>query len=194
MEEVILVKVGEIVLKGLNRRNFEIQLVRNIKKKIEHLGKFTVCISQSTIYIKTTKNADIDAVMEELSKVFGIANFSKAAVCEKDLKDIQEKVCEYLEKMGHKIIARNYKTKLCEIDIVSILGDKIYFTEVKYSKSNYRGGGLLAITDKKKKQMECAAKSFLKFKKQYSNYSPLLAVAEVSGEEFRVDEWFPLMV
>ena len=41
MEEVILVKVGEIVLKGLNRRNFEIQLVRNIKKKIEHLGKFT---------------------------------------------------------------------------------------------------------------------------------------------------------
>ena len=103
-------------------------------------------------------------------------------------------VCEYLEKMGHKIIARNYKTKLCEIDIVSILGDKIYFTEVKYRKSNYRGGGLLAITDKKKKQMEFAAKSFLKFKKQYSNYSPLLAVAEVSGEEFRVDEWFPLMV
>ena len=97
MEEVILVKVGEIVLKGLNRRNFEIQLVRNIKKKIEHLGKFTICISQSTIYIKSNKNVDIDEVLKELSKVFGIANFSKAAVCEKDLKDIQEKVCEYLE-------------------------------------------------------------------------------------------------
>lgn len=97
MEEVILVKVGEIVLKGLNRRNFEIQLVRNIKKKIEHLGKFTISISQSTIYIKLIQNADIDIVMEELSKVFGIANFSKAAVCEKDLKDIQEKVCKYLE-------------------------------------------------------------------------------------------------
>lgn len=97
MEEVILVKVGEIVLKGLNRRNFEIQLVRNIKKKIEHLGKFTICISQSTIYIKLNKNIDVDEVLKELSKVFGIANFSKAAVCEKDLKDIQEKVCEYLE-------------------------------------------------------------------------------------------------
>lgn len=97
MEEVILVKVGEIVLKGLNRRNFEIQLVRNIKKKIEHLGKFIICISQSTIYIKLNKNVDVDEVLKELSKVFGIANFSKAAVCEKDLKDIQEKVCEYLE-------------------------------------------------------------------------------------------------
>lgn len=97
MEEVILVKVGEIVLKGLNRRNFEIQLVRNIKNKIEHLGKFTICISQSTIYIKLNKNIDVDEVLKELSKVFGIANFSKAAVCEKDLKDIQEKVCEYLE-------------------------------------------------------------------------------------------------
>jgi len=102
MEEVILVKVGEIVLKGLNRRNFEIQLVRNIKKKLERLGKFTISISQSTIYIKLIKNVDTDEVIKNLTKVFGIANFSKAAVCEKNLKDIQEKVCEYL---GDKLSA-----------------------------------------------------------------------------------------
>ena len=97
MKEVILVKVGEIVLKGLNRRNFEIQLIKNIKKKIEGLGEFTISISQSTIYIKSTKNVDLDEVLKELSKVFGIANFAKAAICEKTLEDIQKTTCKYLE-------------------------------------------------------------------------------------------------
>ncbi len=104
----------------------------------------------------------------------------------------EEKVAEYLKKQGHEIIARNYKTKLCEIDIVSSMGGRIYFTEVKYRKTNSRGGGLAAITNEKKRQMEFAAKNFLKFKKQYAGYNPLLAVAEVVGDDFHINTWFSL--
>ena len=102
----------------------------------------------------------------------------------------EEKVAEYLKQKGHEIIARNFKTKFCEIDIVSICEGVIYFTEVKYRRSDLRGGGLMAITNEKQKKMEFAAGSFLKFKKEYSDFSPVLAVADVSGDDFVVRDWF----
>ena len=101
-------------------------------------------------------------------------------------------VCEYLKGCGHEIVMRNFKTKACEIDIVSTNEGKIYFTEVKYRKTDYAGGGLEAITKEKLKHMEFAAEVFLKYYKRYSSFEPLLAVAEVSGEKFTVRKWFPL--
>lgn len=104
----------------------------------------------------------------------------------------EQVVADYLEKNGHRIVSQNFKTKFCEIDIVSVLNDKIYFTEVKYRKSDFRGGGFEAVDFKKQKKMQFAAESFLKFKKEFSEFSPLLAVAEVTGEDFRVKDWFCL--
>ncbi len=104
----------------------------------------------------------------------------------------EEKVAKYLEEQEHEIVARNFKTKFCEIDIVSSKDGQIYFTEVKYRKTNVRGGGLAAITNEKKRQMEFAAESFLKFKKQYAGYDPLLAVAEVAGDDFHINAWFAI--
>ena len=104
----------------------------------------------------------------------------------------EEKVANYLKEKGHEIIARNFKTKFCEIDIVSLYKNQICFTEVKYRKLNYHGGGLMAITNEKRRRMEFATESFLKYKKQYANYNPILAVANVSGEDYRIDEWFTL--
>ncbi|MBR3329472.1 ribonuclease HII [Candidatus Saccharibacteria bacterium] len=102
----------------------------------------------------------------------------------------EEKVAEYLKQKGHEIVVRNFKTKFCEIDIVSICEGVIYFTEVKYRRSDLRGGGLMAITNEKQKKMEFAAESFLKLKKGYSDFSPVLAVADVSGDDFVVKDWF----
>ena len=51
MKEIILAKVGEVVLKGLNRKNFEDLLVKNIRRKLHPLGAFDVKASQSTIRI-----------------------------------------------------------------------------------------------------------------------------------------------
>ena len=102
-------------------------------------------------------------------------------------------VADYLRRHGHTIVARNHKTRFYEIDIISTSGDKIYFTEVKYRKSSARGIPLEAIDKKKLTQMTFAAEAFLKFSPALKeNFSPLLAVASVSGDDFHFDDWFAL--
>lgn len=103
----------------------------------------------------------------------------------------EEKVAEYLVEKGHKIVEQNFKTKFCEIDIVSVLDDMIYFTEVKYRKNDSHGGGLYAVDKKKLQKMKFAVEVFLKMKKEYAGFSPILAVADVDGE-YLVREWFTL--
>ena len=84
MNDIILLKIGEIILKGLNRRRFEQKLLGNIRWRLSRIGKFKVYILQSTIYVEGAEGADMDAAFEELQKVFGIVAISRAAACEKD--------------------------------------------------------------------------------------------------------------
>lgn len=91
-------------------------------------------------------------------------------------------VCEYLCDKGHEVRARNFKTKFCEIDIVSIYEEKLYFIEVKTRKNADFGGGLAAIDKKKLDKMKFAAEVFLKLRPEYQKYDPLLAVASVDGD------------
>lgn len=113
-------------------------------------------------------------------------------------KKAETKVAEYLKANGHTILARNHKTKYYEIDIVSATKDCIFFTEVKYRKNSTHGEPLDFIDQKKQKQMSYAAESFMQFlsKKLKKNLqdlpSPVLAVASVSGEDFRLEKWFVL--
>ena len=101
-------------------------------------------------------------------------------------------VADYLASLGHTIIARNHKTKFYEIDIISVKDDKIYFTEVKYRKSEFRGTALDQITPQKLRQMRFAAESFLKFKPQFKNYNPILAAASVAGDNFKLQDWLEI--
>ncbi len=97
MKEIILIKLGEIVLKGLNRRNFEDALVRSLKRRLAKIGEFQVKIAQSTISVTPVyDDTDMDEVVDCVSKVFGIAAFARACVTEKDLDKIKEAAGEYL--------------------------------------------------------------------------------------------------
>lgn len=97
MNELILIKLGEIALKGLNRGNFEAVLVKNIKRRIAPLGGFKVKTAQSTIYVTpTTPNSDIDEAERRIQTVFGIAAYSRAARAEKNIDDIKQVAAEYL--------------------------------------------------------------------------------------------------
>ena len=97
-------------------------------------------------------------------------------------------VADYLTSIGHVILARNWKTRMCEIDIVSQFNDIIYFTEVKYRKNANQGDGFAAITDQKLRQMKFAAEYYaLKNKLDQSNM--FLAGADVSGVDFRLNDW-----
>ena len=97
MKEFILIKNGEIALKGLNRSTFEDALVKNIKRRLSPILRADITKSQSTIMIEpVTENPDMDAAVEAIKKVFGIAGFSRAAACEKDMDVMRQVVVDYL--------------------------------------------------------------------------------------------------
>ncbi len=85
-KKVILLKYGEIVLKGLNRSQFENILVKNIKHKLNAFGNFKVSFCQSTIYVTPLEETcDTDGALDALTKVFGIARLCLAYAVEKDI-------------------------------------------------------------------------------------------------------------
>lgn len=97
MKEILLVKLGEIVLKGLNRKTFEDILIKNLKRRLANVGQFQVRSAQSTITITPVyDDADMDEAADCVSKVFGIAAFSRACVAEKDIETIKQAAAEYL--------------------------------------------------------------------------------------------------
>ena len=89
---------------------------------------------------------------------------------------------DWLAANGHEIIARNWRTRYCEIDIVSVKGEALYFTEVKYRKNDDFGDGLAAITAKKQRQMRFAAELFLADKPECSGMAAKLLAASVSSD------------
>ena len=117
---------------------------------------------------------------------------TKSKTTSKQLGDRGEQVVvDYLEAYGHKIVARNYKTKLFEVDIISRKNEMLYFTEVKY-RSDYDFGEALDFIDKKKQQkMRLAVAGFMATHPEYADFTPILAVAAV-GEDFKLEEWFEL--
>ena len=100
MKEILLLKDGEIVLKGLNRRQFEDVLKKNIKTALHSLGKFEITSAQSTVMVRPlSEDIDLDEAAERVSRVFGLVSFSRAAVCEeKTLESVLETAPVYLEK------------------------------------------------------------------------------------------------
>ena len=117
-------------------------------------------------------------------------NESKAikVTTSKQIGDSGEDVAmNYLVRAGHKILDRNWKTKFCEIDIISQKGDTIYFTEVKYRKTSQQGGGIAAITPKKLRQMKFAVELY-KLKQNITNTNLQLIAISVSGHPPIVDE------
>lgn len=97
MKEVILIKDGELALKGLNRSTFEDILVKNIKRRLSRLGKFAFTKAQSTITAEPLDDTiDLSEAMRQIGSIFGIVGYSRAAVCEKDLNKILRTAESYL--------------------------------------------------------------------------------------------------
>ena len=94
----------------------------------------------------------------------------------------EQAAADWLTADGHEIVARNWRTRYCEIDIVSVKGKVLYFTEVKYRKNDDFGDGLAAITAKKQRQMRFAAELFLAGKPECSGMAAKLLAASVSGD------------
>lgn len=112
MKEVILIKLGELVLKGLNRNKFEDLLLKNIRSSMRKYGTAKVKAAQSTVYVEFEEDdVDMDAVLESCARIFGIVTVVKAAKTDIDFENIKEKTKSYLrmELMTSKTFKVNAK-------------------------------------------------------------------------------------
>ena len=97
MNEIILLKLGELVLKGLNRRTFEDRLVANARRRLQAHGKFKVYTKQSTMYVEPqSEDCDLDGAWEAMTKLFGVVGLSRARACAKDKDAMLQTAVEYL--------------------------------------------------------------------------------------------------
>ena len=115
MNEMILLKLGELVLKGLNRRSFEDKLQANIHRRLNNLGQFRVYTRQSTTYVEPMReDCDMDGAWEAMKKVFGVVGLSRARACEKDKDAILQACREYLDERLKS--ARSFKVETKRAD------------------------------------------------------------------------------
>ena len=133
MTDMILLKEGEVVLKGLNKRSFEQKLLSNIRRRLKRFGRFEVIAHQSIIYVEPqSEDCDVDGAFQALQKVFGIMTLTRAAACEKDPEAIAKRAAEYL---------RDELTSVKSFKVESRRGDKSFpMTSVQLSQ--YVGGAL----------------------------------------------------
>ena len=97
MHEIILCKLGEVVLKGLNRRSFEMKLMSNIRRRTQRFGKFKIYSRQSTIYVEPAEETcDIAGAYNACKQVFGIIAITRALPCEKSKEAIFQTAKTYL--------------------------------------------------------------------------------------------------
>jgi ribonuclease HII len=106
--------------------------------------------------------------------------------------EAEEIAARHLQTLGHQIVERNWKTKYCEIDIISELNGTIFFTEVKYRRQPRQGGGLAAITPTKLRQMRFAARIYGSYRK-LSDTDMRLAVMSLTGEPPAVETHLELV-
>ena len=97
MKEIFLLKLGEIVLKGANKRQFENRLRQNVRRRMKPYGNFDVYIMQSTVYVEPMDDAcDVDGAWEACRCIFGVVSLCRCRPCEKDMEAIYNAVENYL--------------------------------------------------------------------------------------------------
>ena len=98
-QELFLLKMGEIVLKGLNRRRFEERLMGNLQRRLHPYGRFRAISRQSIVYVEPLEETcDLDGAWESMKQLFGIVGLSRAKSCEKNPNAFFQAACAYLDE------------------------------------------------------------------------------------------------
>ena len=97
MKEIFLMKLGEIVLKGANKRQFEARLRQNVRRRMKKYGNFDVYLMQSTVYVEPMDDdCDVDGAWEACRSIFGVVSLCRCRPCEKNIDAIFEAIENYL--------------------------------------------------------------------------------------------------
>ena len=98
MKEIFLLKLGEIVLKGANKRQFEDKLRQNVRRRMRPFGNFDVYLMQSTIYVEPMDEmCDVDGAWDACGSIFGLVSLCRCRACEKDLDSIFATIALYFQ-------------------------------------------------------------------------------------------------
>ncbi len=125
--EMFLLKLGEVVLKGLNRRAFEDKLMNNVRRRLRRIGSFQVYMKQSTIYVEPQGDCDLEETYKACRQIFGIAAVARAVPCEKTIEAIVETAKTYLA--GEFANARTFKVESKRAD------KKYYLNSIQISQA-----------------------------------------------------------
>lgn len=97
MKEIFLLKLGEIVLKGANKRQFEDKLRQNVRRRMRPYGNFDVYLMQSTVYVEPLDEmCDVDGAWNACNSIFGLVSLCRCRACEKDMDSIFNTIEEYI--------------------------------------------------------------------------------------------------
>lgn len=100
----------------------------------------------------------------------------------------EAEVAEKLKKGGYKVLDRNWKTKVCEIDIVAQKDKVIYFVEVKFRSSSAQGTGLEYIGPQKLRRLQFAAEVWVQSHNYDGDYQLLAAEVGFDGQRYIINE------
>ncbi len=156
------------------------------------LAKYNLRLNPDLAYSSVSKHSQSSQLLRSRFEQKPEREQNSATVTTKQIGNLAEtEAANYLVHRGHKIIERNWKTKYCEIDIISKKENILYFTEVKYRKKSDFGDGLAAITDKKLKQMKFSARFYVQYKK-ISNIDQRLTAISLKGQPPKVEEYLEI--
>ena len=135
MKEIFLMKLGEVVLKGANKRQFETKLRQNVRRRMKPYGNFDVYIMQSTVYVEPMdEEADVEGAWEACHSIFGVVSLCRCRPCEKDLEAIFNAVEAYL---GDDLdCAKSFKVESKRSDKAFPLTLPI-FTRARWRRQNF---------------------------------------------------------
>ncbi|MBE7029469.1 MAG: tRNA 4-thiouridine(8) synthase ThiI [Ruminococcaceae bacterium] len=155
MMEVLIVKYGEIILKGLNRHLFEDRLLKNIRNKLKGLGEFKITKYQAAVYVEgMDDDFDYDEATVRLTKVFGILYVCRATKCEKDIEAIKNEALKcyneaYTTGKTFKVEVKRQDKKfpLKSPEVQKILGDYIFSNHFKDAKVDVKNPDITVMAE-----------------------------------------------
>ena len=98
-QNILIVRCGEVALKGMNKPYFERMLVDRIKKNLKAFDGVDVRRHEGLIFVRAEKDLNPDAIIKEISKVFGVASISKAVEAPSELNAIGDEAVKYMMKL-----------------------------------------------------------------------------------------------
>ncbi|MBQ9060228.1 MAG: tRNA 4-thiouridine(8) synthase ThiI [Firmicutes bacterium] len=115
-EHIFIVRCGEVALKGMNKPYFERMLAERIRKLLKKFDGVSVYRHEGLIFVRADKSLDKQAIIREISKVFGVASISPAVECDSNMEAIGQAAVEYMMEAIEERGVKTFKVEAKRAD------------------------------------------------------------------------------